>query len=149
TIHLMRYNPSSSSSSPHSFPPLPAAPHTNTSRQYYITNPQVTNNMTVLYRRGQFQADMGNNTGAIAIYKKALTINPRDVQVLADFGRVLYNLKNYTGALRSEDRALSIDPTSIYALEWKGFVLYHLGDYKQALATTDRALELNPSDYNT
>ena len=149
TIHLMRYNPSSSSSSPHSFPPLPAAPHTNTSRQYYITNPQETNNMTVLYRSGQFQADMGNNTGAIAIYKKALTINPRDVQVLADFGRVLYNLKNYTGALRSEDRALSIDPTSIYALEWKGFVLYHLGDYKQALATTDRALELNPSDYNT
>jgi Tfp pilus assembly protein PilF len=144
TVHLMKYNPS------HSFPLLPTAHHHTTPTPYYITNPkQTNNNMTTLYRSGRFQADMGNNTGAIAIYKKALTINPRDVQVLADLGRVLYNLKNYTGALRSEDRALSIDPTSIYALEWKGFVLYHLGDYKQALATTDRALELNPSDYNT
>jgi len=101
-----------------------------------------------VYNNGKLQADLKNYTGAQSLYQRALTINPRDVQVLADLGRVLYNLQNYTGSLHSLDKALTIDPSSVYALEGKAFVMYKLGDYRQALVSADRALELNPLSYS-
>jgi len=143
TVHLMRY--SSPSPPP---PPLPtAAHHHHTPTPYYITNPKQTNNMTTLYRSGRFQADMGNNTGAIAIYKKVLGIDPNNEKVLADMGRVLFRLQNYTGAMFVLNKAIDLNSTDTYALEYKGILLYDLGHYREALVSLDKALKLEPYAY--
>jgi tetratricopeptide (TPR) repeat protein len=144
TVHLMKYNPS------HSFLPLPTAAHHHTTPTpyYIITNPKQTNNnnnnMTTLYQSGQFQADMGNNTGAIAIYKKALGIDPNNEKVLVDMGRVLFGLKNYTGAMSVLNKAIDLNSADAYALEYKGIVLYELGHFREAVVSLDKALELEP-----
>ena len=133
TVHLMRFHPSSIATDI-------AAAH---------RPPPETNNVTVLYQNGENQADAQNYTGAKAIYQKALEINPHDVKVLADIGRVLNYLKNYTGALQSLDKAITLESRDAYALGQKGFVLYNLGDYKQALVNLERAVELDPRDTQT
>lgn len=101
----------------------------------------------MLYQEGQSQADLQNYTGAQSLYQKALTINPRDVHVLSDMGRVLFNLKNYTDAVQYLDKALKIDPSYAYStLENKGLALYKLGEYPEALSTLNSAT-LNPDEH--
>jgi len=143
TVHLMRYSPSP----PTPLPTVAAAQHhiTPTTPHYIITNPKQTNNMTTLYQSGRFQADMGNNTGAIAIYKKALGIDPNNEKVLADMGRVLFGLKNYTGAMSVLNKAIDLNSTDANTLELKGIVLYELGHFREAVVSLDKALELEPS----
>jgi lipoprotein NlpI len=107
-------------------------------------------NVTTIYHNGLYAADLHNYTGALTLYQKALRINPLDVGVLADMGRILYDLQNYTGAIQSLNKALSIDPTSVYALEQKGFILNEIGHHNEALVYFNRALSLpNPFLYDT
>ncbi len=54
--------------------------------------------------------NLGNNTGAILYYDKALAIDPHYVLALANKGAVLGNLGNYTGAILYYDKALAINP---------------------------------------
>ena len=80
TIHLMRFHPSTATA--------------NAAAAAQQQPPRQQRNATMLYQEGQSQADLQNYTGAQSLYQKALTINPRDVHVLSDMGRVLFNLKN-------------------------------------------------------
>ena len=63
---------------------------------------------------------MGNYTGAITYYDKALAIDPKNVLALTSKGIALGNLGNYTGPIQYLDRALAIDPHYIRALTYKG-----------------------------
>jgi tetratricopeptide (TPR) repeat protein len=128
TIHLMRFHPSTTTTA------IPQPPQTN---------------VTILYQNGQDQANLQNYTGALAIYQKALSIDPNNEKVLADMGRILYNLQNYTGALSVLNKAININSTDAYALEQKGSLLYKLGDYDQVLVTLNKALELDPHNTQT
>jgi tetratricopeptide (TPR) repeat protein len=102
----------------------------------------------VISDKGLIQALEGNYSGALSLYKKALTIDPYDYYTLSSIGRVLYRLHNYTGAIQYFDKALAHDPRDVYALYGKGLALYRLGNYSQALASYNSGLSLDPYMYD-
>ena len=57
---------------------------------------QAQGNATMISNKGLIQALEGNYSGALSLYKKALTIDPYDYYTLSSIGRVLYHLHNYT-----------------------------------------------------
>ena len=57
----------------------------------------VSGNDTSVYNKGLALSDLGNYTGAIVYYDKALAINPHDVNALTHKGIALDNLGNHTG----------------------------------------------------
>src|SRR6185312_12886022 len=72
--------------------------------------------------------ERGNLTGAIAVYNKALMIEPKNKEILANKGDTLNLLGNHTGALAIYDKALRIDPSYVNALDGKGWALNELGN---------------------
>ena len=82
---------------------------------------------TTLNNRGLALEKLGNDTGAILYYKKALVIDPNNTGILDSIGMALNNLGNYTGAVEYYNRALAINPNDESALYNKGNALDHLG----------------------
>ena len=71
-------------------------------------------------------AGLGNYTGAIVYYDKALAIDPRDKFALTNKGAALDGLGNHAEAIQYYDKALAIDPHFVLALNGKGWALYKL-----------------------
>ncbi|MGA9153144.1 MAG: tetratricopeptide repeat protein, partial [Candidatus Nitrosopolaris sp.] len=84
-------------------------------------------NDTSVYNKGLALSDLGNYTGAIVYYDKALAINPHDVNALTHKGIALDNLGNYSGAIVYYDKALAINPKYEDALYNKGSTIDNLG----------------------
>ena len=82
---------------------------------------------TTLNNKGLTLEKLGNDTGAILYYKKALIIDPNNIDTLDNVGMALNNLGNYTGAIEYYNRALEINPNDEAALYNKGNALDHLG----------------------
>ena len=59
---------------------------------------------------------LGDYTGAIECYDRALAINPKHENALYNKGLALYKLGNDTGTLTYLDKALAIDPKDKDAL---------------------------------
>ena len=74
--------------------------------------------------------DLGNYTGAIQYFDKALTIDPKNVYALAHKGVVFENLGNYTEAITHLDKALAIDPNYKLALNNKAWALKQLHNHQ-------------------
>ncbi|MGC1932772.1 MAG: tetratricopeptide repeat protein, partial [Candidatus Nitrosopolaris sp.] len=72
---------------------------------------------------------LGNYTGAILHYDKALTVDPSDENALNNKGAALYKLGNHTGAIEYFNKALAIDPHDVNALNNKGAALNSLGNH--------------------
>jgi tetratricopeptide (TPR) repeat protein len=60
--------------------------------------------------KGQGLQVLGNYTGAIAYYDKALVLDPKDKYALNDKGVALQYLGNYYGAISYLHKALAVDP---------------------------------------
>jgi tetratricopeptide (TPR) repeat protein len=89
-------------------------------------------------------AALGNYTGAIEYYDKALTIQPNDSYALDNKGLALDNLGNHTGAIEYYDKALTINPKYEAALDNKAAALDDLGNHTGAIEYYDKALTINP-----
>ena len=63
-----------------------------------------------LVNKGLALDDLGNHTGALQYFDKALAIQPNDIHALYDKGVALGNLRNYTEAIKYYDKALAIQP---------------------------------------
>ncbi len=83
--------------------------------------------ITALNNKGQALEKLGNDTGAILYYKKALARQPNDTNTLDNIGMALTKLGNYTGAIDFYNRALAINPNDEAALYNKGDAFDHLG----------------------
>lgn len=65
---------------------------------------------------------VGKYNEAIVYYDKALTLDPRNVDVLYNKGVALGKLGNYTQAIKYYDQALAINPNYIGALGCKSLL---------------------------
>jgi tetratricopeptide (TPR) repeat protein len=65
-----------------------------------------------LVNKGLALGILGNYTGALQYYDKALAIQPNNFDALYDKGVILGDLRNHTGALQYYDKALAIQPKS-------------------------------------
>lgn len=95
---------------------------------------------------GNLLKQKGNYTGAVAVYNKALEIDPNYVNALDGKGWALNELGNYTQAISYLNKALEIDPKHIDAFIFKGQSLYGLGNITGAIYYFDKALEIDPNN---
>jgi tetratricopeptide (TPR) repeat protein len=83
---------------------------------------------------------LGNHSGAILYYDKALALDPHDVDALNNKGLALGLLGNHTGAIEYFDKVLDIDPHDVSALTGKGVSLNGVRNYSDAIEYFDKAL---------
>ena len=83
---------------------------------------------------------------SIDSYKKALDLEPYNIQALNNMGNALASKKDYEEALKYFNKTLSIDPKRVSALNNKAQILYELGKKEEALTNFDKAIE-NAIDY--
>ncbi|MFZ0225293.1 MAG: tetratricopeptide repeat protein [Candidatus Nitrosopolaris sp.] len=76
-----------------------------------------------LTNKGLSLDNLGNHTGAILYYDKALAIDPKYEDALYYKGDALNSLGNYTQAIQVLDKALAIDPSDEYELNDNGWAL--------------------------
>jgi Flp pilus assembly protein TadD len=62
------------------------------------------------HQRGKMQADAGDDAGAIISLNKAVTLNPREFEALAELGAVLLADGDKKDALGQLRKALALDP---------------------------------------
>ncbi len=92
---------------------------------------------------GEFRRQM-DFENAIPPYRKALEINPDNVDALVELGNTLVRLGRFDEAKPHLIRAVEIDPDSHRARAELGGLLLRQGKIDQAVAHLRRALELDP-----
>ena len=97
------------------------------------------------FNKGADFAKLGDLEKAIALFDKALTLEPDNDMLWVLRGSMLDDLGRYADSLDSYDKALAIKTD--YAVAWhsRGVVLRKLCRYSDAIASFDRALLLNPN----
>ena len=94
---------------------------------------------------GQVYFDTDQYLKAIDAYKKALELDPRNVDVLTDLVIMYRRSGQPQNAIESFDQAVVIDPKHETARFNKGIVLMHdLKDQKGAIKAWEELLEINP-----
>jgi tetratricopeptide (TPR) repeat protein len=83
---------------------------------------------------------------AIALYDKAIEIDPNNVKVLVTKGEILYELARFKEAIALYDKAIEIEPKFKEAWYNKGLALAKLGRYQAALSCFDKAIEIDPNN---
>jgi len=68
---------------------------------------------------------LGNWSEVLAVIEKATQLNPRDADLLADFGGQTYRfVRRYTDAVHAYDQALSLAPDYHEAALWRGWTYF-------------------------
>lgn len=98
--------------------------------------------------RGLIYANLGDNTLAEESFRRALQINPRDVDVMHNFGWTLCQQKRYAESTALFDQALAQPqyrnaPRTLLA---KGVCLAFAGQLAESEALLTRAYELDPAN---
>jgi tetratricopeptide (TPR) repeat protein len=97
-----------------------------------------------LHLAGLVKLESGKAAAAQALLAKALKLNPRSPQVLANLGRALSALNRGDEALAALDQALALAPDSYDAINIRGNVLLKLNRASEAAAAFERVLTLEP-----
>ena len=79
------------------------------------------------------------------MYRRALAIDPDDVDDLCNYVNALENKGERDEAIEMFRRALAIDPDDVNALCNFGLVLKKIGDRDEAVEIFRRALALDPN----
>jgi len=96
--------------------------------------------------RGVARGNLGDDSGALADYNKAIEIKPDYAEAYNNRGVARRNLGDYSGALADYNKAIEIKPDYADAYYNRGVARRNLGDYSGALADYNKAIEIKP-DY--
>lgn len=86
----------------------------------------------------------GRHDEALALFDRALSLNPKNAANWLNKGVALFDLKRYDEALEHFDQALQLKPNYALACYSNGKTLTTLKRYDEALAAYDQALTLDP-----
>jgi serine/threonine-protein kinase len=95
---------------------------------------------------GNALKNLGQLDEAIAMYRKAIKINPNYVTALENLGISLFLQDKYDEALVSYKDALRLDPKTVVANQGLGSVLEAKGRVDEAIAAYRRAVNARPDD---
>eukprot|EP00656_Telonema_subtile_P051861 TRINITY_DN707_c0_g1_i1.p1 TRINITY_DN707_c0_g1~~TRINITY_DN707_c0_g1_i1.p1 ORF type:complete len:699 (+),score=142.19 TRINITY_DN707_c0_g1_i1:88-2184(+) len=99
--------------------------------------------MMLLIRRGIALKDKGDLDGALAVYDRALEMDPHYHHAHIGRGNALQVKGDLEGALTSYDKALKIEPNSHHAHVGRGNALQVQCEWDEALAAYDKALRID------
>ena len=83
-------------------------------------------------------------TDAIALYEKAISLNPRDADSMNDLGLAYFYVGQPGKALASLSNATTADPGYQHAWLSTGYILLSLQHYDEAVAPLQKARDLDP-----
>jgi len=86
---------------------------------------------------------------AVAMYQKAIELDPKDVLPYDNWGITLYAQKKYDEATVKFQKAIELDPKYAYTYRNWGTMLYEQKKYDDAASKYQRASELDPNDAAT
>ena len=93
---------------------------------------------------GAVLAALGDLEMSLRAKQRAVELDPRDADALANLGNGLQDIDELDGAEESLRRALDIEPEHLNGLNNLGMVLFRQFRYKEARETLERALALYP-----
>jgi cytochrome c-type biogenesis protein CcmH len=92
-------------------------------------------------------AGTGQHAQAVPAFRRAMALQPRDAQLMADFADALSVTQNYAMAGEPEQlvkQALALDPQHFKALSMMGMVYYEKQAFKEAALAWSQAIALAP-----
>ena len=103
----------------------------------------------ILINLGNIYSDAGINDKAEEYYRKALSLEPENHQVLNYLAYFLYqNNMNIDEGIQLIDKAMELNPDHYLYLATKGELLYKQGKYKEALTYLEKSWDLMPRNYD-
>ncbi len=106
---------------------------------------QDVNLMNAHFDRGQLYMRMNDKKAALADYKKVVELNPKNIQLTWDIGRVSYEIEEYADALTYYSRAMEqIENPEAQLYLIRGEVFEKLKNYEAAIEDYSRVIEMNP-----
>jgi|GEM_PF-1956940 len=94
-----------------------------------------------LLERGRALDNKGDHAAAVAVYSRALELEPRSAAALHDRALARRALHDLEGALADYDRALALTPGDVRTLNNRALVRKALDDHAGALADYDRVIK--------
>lgn len=105
-----------------------------------------TQDLRALLDLAHLHLDRGEFAQAIEAYKKALALDPQNVEAITHLGIILTHSPHPERALPVFDKALEIDPNYPHALWDKARLLYEVQqDYQGAIEIWERFIKVAPS----
>ena len=103
----------------------------------------------VLTALGIALAQVGRREEALAVFARALDVDPGSALTVANIGTVHLMARDYGRARRAMSDALSLDPQSTRALNGLGVIEAENGKAEAAIAWWKRVVDLSPREYDT
>ncbi|HEV2385789.1 MAG TPA: tetratricopeptide repeat protein [Candidatus Acidoferrales bacterium] len=97
-----------------------------------------------LFTQGGAAFDKGDYQPALALYDKALQIDPNYQLAYANRGGALRRLGRTQEALASLNKALELNPKDVWAYDERAAAYTDLGQYQRGIEDADKAIQLNP-----
>lgn len=94
--------------------------------------------------RGTMKFELGEFDGAVADFKKALRVNPRNAIAYLNWGNLKKRQNDVAGALKLYNAAIQCDPYLSAAYSNRGIVRDEKKDFQGAQQDFNRAISLNP-----
>lgn len=110
-----------------------------------------TNDPEIYIKQGEALESLNMPSLALESYRKALAIQPSNLDALFAMGDLLYRRGDYIQAEEAFRKIISITPGDSYteaALVNLGILLDEMQRYSEAISSLERVLELNPKNYN-
>ncbi len=114
------------------------------------TPAQRANEVDQLIADAERSSKAGDLAAAVAAYRKAATLDPRNLKALLGLGRAYDRIGDFSGSSRMYEQAIAIDPPNPEILFSRGSSRVLQRDFKNAFADFDQAIELdnkNPAYY--
>lgn len=90
----------------------------------------------------------GDHDGAIALFNRAIKINPSNPVPHNHKGDILFAKGDHNGAIAEFDKSIAASPSNAIAYNHKGDVLFDLKRYKESIDCYDSALVINPNYFD-
>jgi tetratricopeptide (TPR) repeat protein len=97
------------------------------------------------FNLGVLRAKEGDEPGAEQAYRKALDLNPNDLDTLGNLGLILYRKGKYDEAVTLFDKLAGLNPSSISAKINLGAASAQAGDMKKAIEAWKSVIRAEPS----
>ena len=91
----------------------------------------------------QYLPNFGRYNHALEIYKRALNLQPHNMNAIINKGSVLHVLERYSEAISCYNMALNINQNNPIVIAYKGLCIAETGNFRLAIKYFKKALSID------